>query len=264
MTRIFALANQKGGVGKTTTAYHLARAAHRRGLKVLVIDIDPQGNLTSSLSRDDLDPDSPNLADVLSAQTPETMDDVLVPSLWEGVDLIPTTGETLPYVRNELIATQMGAESKLKKAIHSMGEGRYDLILVDCPPSIDQLTINALVASDAVLVVTHAARYSLDGIAHLIDSIQSLREHYNPSLDLAGLIVNQYEKQRNASQAWRLELTQATEKLGLTVYEPVVPKRTLIAETAENGETLDTRRGEDARHLVEIYDRYITKITGEA
>lgn len=263
MTQTFALANQKGGVGKTTTAYHLTRAAQRRGLSVLAVDIDPQGNLTSSLSRDALEPDTPGLADVLSSQTETTLDEVLVPGLWPGVDLVPTTGETLPYVRNELIATQMGAESKLKKAIRSLGEGRYDLILIDCPPSIDQLTINALVAADSVLVVTQASRYSLDGIAHLIDSIDELREHYNPSLKLAGLVLNQYERQRNASRGWKLELTQATEDLGLKLFEPVVPKRTLVAETAENGDTLDSYGDEKAQQLVEIYDAYITKILGE-
>ena len=262
MTHIVCMANQKGGVGKTTTAFHLARAAHLQGLKVLVIDIDPQGNLTSSLSKEPLPVDTPGLADVLSAQTPDTLTDVLVPGLWDGVDLIPTTGETLPFVRNELTVSPVGAEFRLKKAIQQL-DGRYDLILIDCPPSIDKLTINAMVASNDVLIVTHAARYSLDGISHLLDSVDMVRE-YNPALKLAGLVVNQYERQRNASQSWRLELAEAAEEMGLSVFEPMIPKRTMIAEAAENGEALDQRGGEDARQLVQIYDRYITKLIGDA
>ena len=259
MTHIVCMANQKGGVGKTTTAFHLARAAHLQGLKTLVIDTDPQGNLTSSLSKEPLPEDVPGLADVLSAQTQDTLDDVLVPGLWEGVDLIPTTGETLPFVRNELTVSPVGADFRLKKAIQQL-DSRYDLILIDCPPSIDKLTINAMVASDSVLVVTHAARYSLDGINHLLDSIETVKE-YNSDLKLAGLVVNQYERQRNAAQSWRLELVEATSELGLPVFEPMIPKRTMIAETAENGEALDERGGADAKQLSQIYARYVTKIT---
>lgn len=262
MTHTVCMANQKGGVGKTTTAFHLARAAHLQGLKTLVIDTDPQGNLTSSLSKEVLSTDAPGLADALTAQTQDTLDDVVVPGLWDGVDLIPTTGETLPFVRNELTVSPAAAEFRLKKAIEPLA-GRYDLVLIDCPPSIDKLTINAMVASDDVLIVTHAARYSLDGIKHLLDSVNMVRD-YNPNLNLAGLVVNQYERQRNAAQSWRLELTQAADGMGLPVFEPMIPKRTMIAEAAENGEALDQRGGEDARQLVQIYDRYITKLTGGA
>ncbi|MGP9587212.1 ParA family protein [Micrococcaceae sp. AOP34-BR2-30] len=258
MTRTVCISNQKGGVGKTTTTYHMARAAHLDGLSTLVIDADPQGNLTSSLSKEPLAVDTPGLADVLSSQTNDTLDDVLVPALWDGVDLIPTTGETLPFVRNELTVSPVGAEFRMKKAIQQVKD-RYDLILIDCPPSIDKLTINAMVASSDVLIVTHAARYSLDGISHLLDSVDMVRE-YNPELKLAGLVVNQWEKQRNASQSWRRELTEAAEGMGLQVFEPMIPKRTMIAETADDGEALDQRGGEDAHRFIQIYGRYITKL----
>lgn len=263
MTRIVASANQKGGVGKTTTVYHLARAAQQKGLRVLAIDIDPQGSLTSSLAKEDLE-DSVGLADVLSAQTKEPIENVLAPTIWEGVDLVPTTGETLSFVRDELITTRMGRESKLKKAIQSLGQDRYDLILIDCPPSIDQLTINAMVAANAVLIVTHASYYSLNGIAHLIANIEGIKEHYNPELCISGIVVNQYERNLNAPYARKMELSEAMEQQGITVFEPAVPKRTMIAETAENGQALDESGSEDNRQLVKIYDSYVSKIMGEA
>lgn len=264
MARVIALSNQKGGVGKTTTTYELAEAAQRAGLKVLAIDIDPQGNLTSSLAAEELPFDSQGLADVLSEATATTMSEVLTPSLWEGVDLIPTTGEGLAIVRDELIATHIGRESRLKKAIASLGEGAYDLVLIDCPPSIDQLFVNAMVAADQVLVVTHATLFSADGIGHLLSKIQVVREYYNEALTIAGLLINQYEKQLNADQARKRELNQAAEAQGLRVLEPAVPKRTLISQVVEQSRRLDQQSGEDAQMLIKIYDRYIEKLMGES
>lgn len=262
MTRIIALSNQKGGVGKTTTTYHLARAAQQRGLRVLTVDIDPQGSLTSSLSKEQLAPNSIDLADVLSARTSETLEEVIIPSIWPNVDLVPTTGEFLSVVRDELIATRLGREFKLKKALATV-EHVYDLVLIDCPPSIDQLTINAMAAADAVLIVTHAAYYSLNGIAYLIDNVDDLKKLYNSELKIAGIIVNQYERNMNAPQARKLELNEAMENYGIAVLEPAIPKRTLIAESAENGQALDTVPGEDARQLVSTYKGYLSKLMAE-
>ena len=261
-TRTTAVSNQKGGVGKTTTTYHLASAAQRLGLKVLVIDTDPQGNLTSSLSRDVLDANTIGLADVLTNQSPATMEEVIVPALWDGVDLVPTTGEGLSLVRNELIVTNLGRETKLKRAIASLGEGRYDLILIDTPPSIDPLTINALVAADSVLIVTHAQLWSLDGLGHLVDNIAQLREHYNPELQIAGLVVNAYEKQKTSSQESRVELVEGSEMQGLTIFYPMIPRREVIGDTAQKGEQLESRRG--TKELAELYETYIQKLIRKA
>lgn len=263
MARTVAISNQKGGVGKTTSTYQLASAAHHQGLKVLVIDIDPQGSLTSSLAKDHLPPDSPGIQDVLSSQTNEAVENVITPSIWEGVDLVPTTGEALSYVRDELITIRMGREIKLKKALRAVDD-LYDLILIDCPPSIDQLTINAMVAANQVLIVTHAAYYSLNGIASLIESIETIKDLYNPTLSVAGILINQYEGHLNAPRARKIELTEAMDQMGLPVYEPAVPKRTIIAETAENGQSLHEFGSEDVQQLVKIYDLYVSKLMGEA
>jgi chromosome partitioning protein len=263
MARKIAIANQKGGVGKTTSTYQLASAAHHQGLKVLVIDIDPQGSLTSSLSKELLPPDTAGIQDVLSAQANEAIENVIVPTLWEGVDLVPTTGEALSYVRDELITIRMGREVKLNKALQPIDD-RYDLILIDCPPSIDQLTINAMVASNQVLIVTHAAYYSLNGIASLIENIETIKDLYNPTLCIAGILINQYEGHLNAPRARKIELTEAMEQMGLPVYEPAVPKRTIIAETAENGQALHDFSSEDVQQLVKTYDSYVSKLMGRA
>lgn len=262
-TRVIALNNQKGGVGKTTTTYHLARAAQRRGLKVLAIDIDPQGNLTRSLSREPLDVDSIGLADVLSSRAESTMEEVIVPSLWDGVDLVPTTGLGLAMVRDELLATPMGRETKLKNAIESLGEGKYDLVLIDCPPSTDQLTINAMVAANAVLIVTHTKMWSMDGMGILVENVSQVQKHYNPHLQIAGIVINQFEKAQKDEQARKLELMQGASDIGIEVFEPVIPKNVIIPRATENGGSLDGTKTEVAANLVKIYDRYIVKLIQE-
>lgn len=263
-TRIIAIANQKGGVGKTTTAYHLTRSAQRQGLKVLAIDTDPQGSLTTVLTKNDLESDTIGLADVLSNQTSTTMAEVLVPALWDGVDLIPTTGVGLSLVRDELIATPMGRESKLKKAIQSLEGEEYDLILIDCPPSIDQLTINAMVAADAILIITHTHLFSMNGMSLLMDNIEQIREHYNQDLDIAGIVINQFEKNQLDQQASRLELTEAAAQLNIAVYEPVIPKRAAISKAPPRADVLDKINTEDAKYLVDIYDRYLSQLLKKA
>lgn len=263
MTRIIALSNQKGGVGKTTTGIQLARAAQRQGLKVLLVDLDPQGNLTVSIAEEAVDSNAAGLADVLTTQVDTTLEDVLIPTVWENVDLVPTTGEGLDHVRNELTAASLGRETRLRKALATVGE-RYDLVLIDCPPAIDQLTINALAAADSVLIITHAALWAMDGIQKLLTHVDEIREHLNPELVVAGLVVNHFEKGQINASARKRDLVAGAEELGLKVFEPVVPKRTIIAQTAENGEALDSWKTADVQLLVDIYDRYIAKLTKEA
>src|SRR5699024_9577481 len=138
-------------------------------------------------------------------------------------DLVPTTGETLSFVRDELITTRMGRESKLKKTIQTLGEDRYDLILIDCPPSIDQLTINAMVAAHAVLIVTHASYYSLNGIALLIAILVRFIYHSNPALCISVTLVNQYESHLIAPTARKMELPESMEQHGIPVFVPADP-----------------------------------------
>ena len=125
-----SLCNQKGGVGKSTTTYHLARAAVLEGLRVIVVDLDPQGNITSSLAKYPVDEDTAGLADVLSNRTKLPISEVTVPGLWDGVDLVPTTGEALPVVRDELVVAGAGRESRLRAALSPIARRVSDCLCV--------------------------------------------------------------------------------------------------------------------------------------
>jgi chromosome partitioning protein len=262
-TRTIAVANQKGGVGKTTTTYHLVRAALLQGLKVLAVDADPQGNLTAALRRDDMEQDIAGLVDVLSSGAHMPLLHAVAPTVWAGVDLIPTQGEGLSVVGAELMATSTGREFRLRDALEvalgEMGDERYDLVLIDCPPALDQLTVNALVAADSALIVTHTRLWSMDGLSRLLANIADVKKYLNPGLSVAGIVVNQHEKATNSARSRKLQLENAVEGLGVELFEPVVPKRTVIGDAPEAGAGLDDY-GAEAQSLVDIYDRYITRL----
>lgn len=256
---VVALCNQKGGVGKSTTAFHLARAAVRRGRRVLLVDNDPQGNLSYVASSTPLEEDQAGLADVLSAQAEETMRDVIVPGVWPGVDLVPTTGATLGVVRDELVLAGAGREGRLREALAEVS-GDYDLVLVDCAPSLDQLTINGLTAADAVVVVTHARLFSANGLAQLLDTVENVRRYYNPGLRVAGVLVNQHETRTVSGRTWMEELGEAATARGLTLLDPPIPKRVVIADATEAARGLDEWGSPEATSLAAIYDSHLTTI----
>ncbi|NKW16395.1 AAA family ATPase, partial [Rhodococcus hoagii] len=150
---IYAFCNQKGGVGKTTVTFHIADAARRAGLKVLAVDMDPQGNLSTILTKEPIHPGDAGIADVLSDRSEATLGDIISEGLWPGVELAATVpdAETLAAVRDELVIAGAGREHRLRDALDAV-RNNYDLILIDCPPSLDQLTINALVAADQAVI----------------------------------------------------------------------------------------------------------------
>lgn len=253
---VAAICNQKGGVGKTTETFHLARAAARAGRRTLVIDADPQGNLTTVLSAEALPQDSVGLADVLSARSQEGISDVTVPSVWEGVDLVPTVGSTLELVRDELVIAGPGREARLRSAIETVGE-KYDLILIDCPPSLDQLTINALAAADLVVVVSESKLLSAEGIAKLTRTVETVRAHYAPTLRIAGVVINKHEDRTVGGREWFEQIAGA-----FPLIEPAVPKRAAIADALEAASGLDQWPSRRADELAAIYDQHLATIEG--
>jgi chromosome partitioning protein len=257
--RIYAYCNQKGGVGKSTAAFHLTRAAVLKGLRVLVVDNDPQGNLTSVLAAQPPNENEVGLADALSATTPETIRDVIVPGIWEGLDVVPTSGESLGSVRDELIIAGAGREARLRDALAPLVDD-YDLIFIDNAPSLDQLTINALTAADGVAIVTQSKLWSVNGLAKLLKTIDIVRSYYNPQLQVAGVIVNAHESRTNRGQLWLEELQSAAAARGFEVLQPLIPKRAPIADSAESSKGLD--EWGEADDLAQLYTDLLVSLTG--
>ena len=251
---ILAVCNQKGGVGKTTTTYHLARAGVRAGKRVLIIDLDPQGTLTTIAAREEVPEDSVGIADVLSTRGREALADVIVPGVWDGLDVAPTVGEGLGVVRDELVVAGPGREARLRDALAGSLE-RYDLILLDCPPSLDQLTINGLVAADGVVIVTQSKQASINGLVKLHETIDTVRRHYHRELKIAGVLVNQHEHNTVSGQSWLEELRAA-----MSIVEPPIPKAVVLSDSAEASVGLDEYGSRVANRLAESFDDYLTAL----
>lgn len=260
--RIVALCNQKGGVGKSTTTFQLARAAVRRGRRVLVVDNDPQGNLTTVAAAEEVADDQVGLADALSSRAPETIRDVTVPGVWPGLEVVPTSGATLGSVRDELVIAGAGREGRLRQALADVVND-YDLILIDCAPSLDQLTINGLTAAGDVLVVTHSKLFSSNGLGQLLATIEDVRTYYNPALRVAGVLINQHEEQTVSGKTWAEELRAAADERGVRVLDPPVPKRVVISDATEAARGLDEWGSAEAAALGAIYADHLTTIEGD-
>lgn len=256
---IFAYCNQKGGVGKSTTVYHHVRAAILAGMNVLVIDADPQGNITSVLTEDMQESDA-GIADALSNRSDLALADVLVPGIWDGLTVAPTVGDNLADVRNELIiSAEPGRESRLRTQLETI-QNDYDLVLIDCGPAIDPLTISALTAAEAVVIVSQSKLWSVNGLAKLMNTVNLVRKHYNSRLAIAGVVLNAHEAHTLAGNHWADELTTAAEQAHLPIFTPPVPKRQAIADATETARGLD-EGDTQARDLATIYAAHLEQLT---
>ncbi len=256
--RVIALTNQKGGVGKTTTTRNLARAGQQLGRRVLVVDADPQGNLTDALGAEDLPADVAGLADALSSRSAASIADVIVPSIWQGVDLVPAGGDVLENVRDELVVAGAGRESSLRRGLQPVLE-QYDIVLIDCRPALDQLTLNALTAADVAAIVTNPDLFSANGIAKLRLTIEAVRDHYNPKLRIGGVIVNHHEAATTLqTRHWLDELAGA----GLPLLDPAIPRHTWIGAANAQGVALD-ELGPHGHAVGEIYAKHLAALMGE-
>ena len=228
MARIIAIANQKGGVGKTTTAVNLSAALARTPRRVLLVDLDPQGNATMGSGVDKRTLQA-SLTEVLLDEVP--VRDAIIRS-GDGYDLLPGNIDlTAAEIR---LMDAEGREHKLKQALATVREG-YDFILIDCPPALSLLTLNALNAADSVLVPMQCEYYALEGLSALLDTIDALKDRLNPDLEIEGVLRTMFDVRNNLANAVSAELTT---HFGDLVFRTIIPRNVRLAEAPSHGQSI--------------------------
>ena len=226
MGRIIAIANQKGGVGKTTTAINLSSCLADKGQKVLSIDMDPQGNMTSGLGVDK-DETEKTVYDLIIGEA--DIDEVIQKNVMDNLDVIPTNID-LSAAEIELIGVD-DKEFIVRNAVHKVRDN-YDFIIIDCPPSLSMLTINAMTTADSVLVPIQCEYYALEGLSQLIHTVQLVKERLNSVLEIEGVVFTMYDARTNLS----LQVVEnVKDNLQQNIYKTIIPRNIRLAEAPSYG-----------------------------
>lgn len=226
MVRVISLANQKGGVGKTTTTINLGACLAELGQRVLVIDIDPQGNTTSGLGIKKVDV-AQDIYDVIINEMP--LPDAILHTKRPRLDIVPATIQ-LAGAEIEL-TSMMARETRLKEAIQTVTDS-YDYILVDCPPSLGQLSINAFTASNSIIIPVQSEYYALEGLSQLLNTIRLVQKHFNPDLKIEGVLLTMYDARTNLGNQ---VVNEVRNYFGDHVYHTIIPRNTRLAEAPSYG-----------------------------
>ena len=250
MGKIIAVANQKGGVGKTTTSINLSAAMASKGKRILVIDIDPQGNCTSGLGVDKNEVEN-TVYEVLLDDC--TVKESILKTNYENLDLIPSN-INLAAAEIELIGISR-KEYILRDALDYVRED-YDYIIMDCPPSLNVLTVNAMTAADTVIVPIQCEYYALEGLSQLIHMINLVRERLNRKLDIEGIVFTMYDARTNLSPQ---VVENVKEHVEQRIYDTIIPRNVTLAEAPSYGEpvTVYDRKSAGAQAYLKLADEIL-------
>ena len=237
MGRVIAISNQKGGVGKTTTAINLSACLAEKGKKVLVIDMDPQGNATSGLGVDKSRVENTSYQILLNETT---IWEATISSVCDGVKVIPSE-RGLAGAEIELIGTQ-DSQYILKKEVEKVKDN-YDFIIIDCPPSLNTLTVNAMTTADTVLVPIQCEYYALEGLSELLYTIQLVKERLNERLEIEGIVFTMYD----ARTCLSLQVVEnVKENLSEHIFKTIIPRNIRLAEAPSHGKPINMYESKSA------------------
>ena len=252
MGRIIAIANQKGGVGKTTTAINLSACLAEKGQKVLAIDMDPQGNMSSGLGLDKDDIDK-TIYDMIIGES--EIEAVIKKETIENLDILPSNVD-LSAVEIELIDVE-NKEFIVNNSIQKIRDN-YDFIIIDCPPSLSLLTINAMTTADSVLVPIQCEYYALEGLSQLIHTVELVKDRLNSKLEIEGVVFTMYDARTNLS----LQVVEnVKDNLQQNIYKTIIPRNIRLAEAPSYGTPINQYdpRSAGAESYMRLADEVIEK-----
>lgn len=226
MARIFAVTNQKGGVGKTTTSVNLAASLARLERRVLLVDLDPQGNATMGSGANKYELES-SVYEVMMDE--KSIAEVVLSLEESGYDLLPANAD-LTGAEVGLLE-EIGRELRLRMALEKVRD-QYDYVIIDCPPSLNMLTVNALVAADKVFIPTQCEYYALEGLSALLDTVEKIRTYLNPTLTVEGFLRTMFDSRNNLANQVSAQLLK---HFGDKVYQTIIPRNVRLAEAPSHG-----------------------------